>query len=431
MVTGVVTSDDARCPGALHLVPVRDGLLARIRVPGGLIAPAQLRALAEAAQRCGDGRLDLTSRANVQIRGVGTASVEVLHDALVIAGLLPSAEHDRVRNIATSPSAGADPTEIVDPRPFVRQLDARLVADAALAALPAKFAFAIDGGGRRFELAGSDLALCAVRVGNAVRFHLLVAGVASGFGTAPESAVALLIEAARAALAFANAGNAATHRWRVASLCGAPAAILAALGDLVTACAEPAQRVAETAPLGVFAADRDDLVNVVPSIPLGRLDARQAFIVADAAERCGADLRLAPWRGFVLAALPREALATVRAELARAGLPLDTADGYAGLAACTGVAGCASALADVRGEAAVLAGRLRGLTAPAGWSVNFAGCEKRCAMRRGASVELIATEHGYEVKVIGRTVRSAASSGEALALAFAAHGIQLAERDPA
>ena len=158
----MTTATDLRCPGALHAVPARDGLLARIRIPGGLLAPAQLATLGRLARRCGSGIVEITARANVQLRGLDAERTDELADGLTEAGLLVSATHDRVRNIVASPFAGIDPTERLDVRPFVRALDRGLVADAELAALPAKFAFVLDGGGRPFDPGRSDLALTAV-----------------------------------------------------------------------------------------------------------------------------------------------------------------------------------------------------------------------------------------------------------------------------
>ena len=65
------------CPGALQTHPAADGALARVRVPGGLLTAAQLRVLAAAARQIGDGHLELTSRGNVQLRGlqIGRAHV--------------------------------------------------------------------------------------------------------------------------------------------------------------------------------------------------------------------------------------------------------------------------------------------------------------------------------------------------------------------
>src|SRR2546423_6150995 len=115
-----------RCPGVLNAVPARDGLLVRVRVPGGLIVGSQWAVLAQLARRYGDGRIDITARANVQLRGLRAQTLPEVTRELESIGLLPSRSHERVRNILVSPFAGIDPGELLDVRPFVRALDAGL-----------------------------------------------------------------------------------------------------------------------------------------------------------------------------------------------------------------------------------------------------------------------------------------------------------------
>jgi precorrin-3B synthase len=111
-----------------------DGLLARVRTPGGRLSAGQLRALARCA-RMGNGLVDLTSRANVQIRGLREEHREALVFELQAAGLLPSIAHDRARNIMAPATGEFD--AVVD------ALDAAICADPALAALGGRFLFAV------------------------------------------------------------------------------------------------------------------------------------------------------------------------------------------------------------------------------------------------------------------------------------------------
>lgn len=92
------------CPGALRLHPADDGFLARVRIPGGLLGAAQAAALADAADRFGDGHLELTSRGNVQLRGLSDGCGARLAELLDTAGLLPAPGHERIRNIVATPS---------------------------------------------------------------------------------------------------------------------------------------------------------------------------------------------------------------------------------------------------------------------------------------------------------------------------------------
>jgi precorrin-3B synthase len=97
-----------RCPGVLRLAEAADGYLARIRLPGGLIGAGQMRVLARLAEEFGDGRAELTSRGNVQLRALAPVAAGPLTEELARAGLLPSLSHDRVRNVLASPLAGLD-----------------------------------------------------------------------------------------------------------------------------------------------------------------------------------------------------------------------------------------------------------------------------------------------------------------------------------
>jgi precorrin-3B synthase len=107
------------CPGVLHAVPAKGGSLIRIRVQGGLIEAAQLLAVADLSSRFADGTVEITSRANLQIRALQSQDLAPVAREITAAGLLPSATHDRVRNIITSPLAGLEAEEIIDIRAMI------------------------------------------------------------------------------------------------------------------------------------------------------------------------------------------------------------------------------------------------------------------------------------------------------------------------
>lgn len=395
MVARVV--DDARCPGALHAVEAVDGLLARVRIPGGYIATRAFRALADLAEHNGDGNLDITARASLQIRGLTRATREGFAVGLASAGLLPSTDHERVRNVVASTFAGYDATELVDVRPVVRAFDAGLVRDPELAKLPAKFVVAIDGCGLAPVDPRADLGLRAMRIGVEVRFAFTVGGVDTGTSVAIADGAALLLGAARTALAVARGIRGDDRTWRiVASRTASPRA---------------------PQPRGIVVAHDDGFRTIVPSVPLGRLTAAQARVLATLADEFGAEIRLGAWRGVALVGIARPRVDDAVAALARIGLVLDNMDGFDGLAACAGPSGCASALADVRADAVDFASRALDWQPMFAWTMHVAGCEKRCAMRGGADVDLIARADGYEVLAAGKHVLGGATAAVALDLA--------------
>src|SRR5580658_5639288 len=152
------------CPGALRPMLSGDGLIVRLRPRLGTLSPEQSIDLADAARRFGNGHIDLTRRANLQIRGVSEASLPHLHEVIERLGLLDeSPDGEAVRNVMINPLAGIDPTEVLDIRSIAGELVRLLASETSIWALPAKFGFNVDGGGA-LTLAGqrADIRLAAV-----------------------------------------------------------------------------------------------------------------------------------------------------------------------------------------------------------------------------------------------------------------------------
>ena len=135
-----------RCPGVLRVHEAVDGGLVRVRVPGGYLTGAQVAAMAAASAAFGDGSVDLTSRGNVQLRGLRPGVAPALATALADAGLLPSATHDTARNIVASP--------LLDLRSVVAELD---LGVQSLEPLPGRFLLGV--GSSDILSARPDLAL--------------------------------------------------------------------------------------------------------------------------------------------------------------------------------------------------------------------------------------------------------------------------------
>jgi precorrin-3B synthase len=375
-----------RCPGVLRLAEAADGYLARIRLPGGLIGAGQLRALARLADELGDGRVELTSRGNVQLRGLAADVAGPLTDQLARAGLFPSPEHDLVRNVLASPLAGLDGGP--DLTAIVQGLDAALCARPRLAELPGRFLFAVDDGRGDVAGLGADV-VARVRADGAVVNGLAVRGRAA------EDVVTVMLACAEAFLDVrATEGGTA---WRIAELAdGAErvrVAVAARLG-LTAASLPPSTSLAPVGPDGSTAptvpADRP--VGVVGTAavllaPLGRLTAAQLTWVADRVGERPA--RITPWRGVVLPDLP-DAAGLIR-DAAGLGYGVDAGSPWLRVTACAGRPGCASALADVQADAAAFAAR---------WPdriVHVSGCARHCGRPVGPLVDVTATSEGYQV----------------------------------
>lgn len=319
-----------------------DGGLARIRVPGGTLTNAQLQTVISASVELGDGGLELTSRANIQIRGLAPGAEIELADRLWQAGLLPSPSHERVRNIIASP-LGAD-------QHLVDALDQAICATPQLAELPGRFLVTVDDGRGDVSGLGGDIGL----YGNA----LLLAGADTGLRLTDP--VPVVIAAAMEFLAIRG------DAWRIAEVPDGVRRIARMLGS------PGPDRVAVPPPAPTPVGRTGDVT--VAGIPLGRLTQKQADVLCDIA----AWVRLTPWRSVVVPGHTETGLIT------------DPSSPWLGVTACTGRPGCAKSRADVRTDAAAwVPGRTGDV--PVHWS----GCERRCGRPAGQVVEMIATGKGY------------------------------------
>ncbi|GGZ17123.1 cobalamin biosynthesis protein CobG [Streptomyces nitrosporeus] len=394
------------CPGTLRLHRADDGALARIRIPGGILTPRQAEVLGEAAGRLGDGGLHLTSRGNVQLRGLAEDAGPELARLLGEAGLLPSGPHERVRNVVASPLAGLDGRGAADIRPWLTGLDRLICASDRATGLSGRFLFALDDGRGDVDALGADITLIALAGERAA----LRAGASDTVLTVPAG------DAPRAALlaagAFLDAAR-PTGAWRVKDLSGDVAAALP--GEVL--------RRLRRAGADAVAGSRPRPPGAVPpepgpvagspalcvGVPLGRLDAAQWRLLSGAGE-----LRLTPWRGAVVT----EGAPGLLGELAAAGLITGPDSPWAGVGACIGRPGCARSLADVRSLAAAAVGP------PGGLPVYWSGCERRCGHPHGEWVDVVATAGGHRVSVVrGERSGTPVAAGDdpaALAAAVAA-----------
>ncbi len=335
-----------------------DGLLARL--PPATMPPGAWVALARAAQRAGNGLLDITARGSVQLRGLRAETLD-LADALV------PADWPRGALVMTSPLAGEAADEVADPRP----LAARLAA-AAPAGLPPKTTVLVDGGGA-LHLAGeaADLRLVARPDG-----WLLGCGDAwLGLGNADAASAAalhLLADMARdtTRAPFAEARAAAAQQLRP-TLPPAPAPTPEAIGI---------HPLREGVALGV-------------GLPFGRLEAATLIAFAEASNARA--LRGAP--GRVLLAFGVPDAAGLRRQAAALGLITQPDDPRRRVAACTGAPACGSALLDTRALATALAPDV-----PPGALLHVSGCAKGCAHPRPARLTLVGTPQGLGLVRRGR-----------------------------
>jgi precorrin-3B synthase len=385
------------CPGALRPMLSGDGWVVRVRPPEGRLSHAQVDALADLAETCGNRFLQLTNRANIQLRGVMPGRVGALVKGLAAVGLVDPALSDATEarlNILVTPGWHRP-----EP-PYIRfdTLKAWHLLRAALVAadapdLPGKFGFALDTGFRNRHLA---LDSADIRIESAWDDVIVRAdGMAQGRRVADEAeAVAVAMDMARW---FVDTGGVGPdRRGRMRDHIARDAVLPAALAGEV----EPSS---QATPPTIWS-------NLVYAA-LGQMSARS---LRSLKAHCPVALRVTPWRAFHLPVITGD-----RALRRRHSLIRNPADPRLSVVACPGGPMCPQGRGPTRRLARSLAGVL-----PPGEVLHVSGCAKGCAHPGPAAVTLVAAGGGRYALVRNG---SAADPPERL---VAASALPSALRDP-
>ncbi|MCW2306030.1 precorrin-3B synthase [Rhodobium gokarnense] len=385
------------CPSLLTPMASGDGFLARVKPTAATVSAEAARALAEAAQRYGNGLVDVTNRSNLQFRGFSPDGIAPFADVVFRHGLAhDSAPVEQVRNVAASPLGADDPTATFGAHRAARAIEAMLAMSPELFALPGKFGFSVDGGGALpLGDVGADVLFVPGSSGVAVR----VAGAPLMADCAEEDVPAVARALALAFLDLAKARSDPPRRMRhLVDAVGAEAVFrhagLAPVGK-GTPVGRPAPRIGYgdlAGGSGFFLA----------GVAFGALEAGALSRLADLAEDFeDGTIRLTPWRSLVLVGIAAEAADAVAEGVAAAGLITDPADPRLAMVACSGTPACESATAATRVDAARIAasGVLDGLS---GTTLHVSGCAKGCAHPRPAAVTLAGRNGAYDVILNGR-----------------------------
>jgi precorrin-3B synthase len=386
------------CPGALRPMQSGDGLIVRIRPQSATLNTTELVALADAARRFGNGHIDLTRRANLQIRGVSEASLPQLHGVIAAMGLLDdSPDGEAVRNVMINPLAGIDPNEVLDVRSIGRELARLLASEKDAWALPAKFGFIVEGGGV-LSLAGqhADIRLAATVQSSEAA---LAFGIETKIGvewlgsTSPGGAAAAAIEAS---LAFINVAS-REKRQRMRDLSDQGLASVRSMMrsrlDMMPENPQPDAPLACHVGLIELGAGR---FAVGFATPFGRVETDQLRKLADAmAARGIEEVRLSPWRALYAEVPNRRSGQSILDAAACDGLITDPRDPLLRIEACPGAPACPSTTLDTRGDGR----RLAELVAQFRYTgtVHVSGCAKGCAKSGRADLVLVGSEGRYGV----------------------------------
>jgi precorrin-3B synthase len=387
------------CPGAWRPMLSGDGLIVRVRPRSATLGLDELAALADAARRFGNGHIDLTRRANLQIRGVSEASLPQLHKMIAALGLLDdSPDGEAVRNVMINPLAGIDPAEVLDVRSIGGELAQWLASEKSLWALPTKFGFIVDGGGV-LGLADQRADVRLMAVGNgpgaAVAIGLETGNGVEWLGSISPGAAA--DAAIVTGLAFINAAS-REQRQRMRDLSREGlASIRSVISPRLDALAENPRHT--DAPLtkraGLMKLGAGRFV-VGIAAPFGRVETDQLRRLAEVMEAEGVEqVRLSPWRALY-AGVPSEPSGhRILEAAANVSLIVDPGDPLLQIEACPGAPGCQSTSLDTRGDGRRLAELLPrfGL----GGTIHVSGCAKGCAKSGASDLVLVGAEGRYGI----------------------------------
>ncbi len=340
------------CPGALRPMMSGDGLVVRIRPFNGRLSRAQTQGIAALSQTHGNGIIDLSSRANVQLRGVTSESHAPLIDGLRTLSLIdPSEAVESRRNIMLTPFSDGD---------ALAPSLTHALAQTGAPAIPHKFGFAIDTGPSPvLQTASADIRLERAADGTLI---LVADGMPTG---KPVKAEESIDEAIALAQWFMQTRTAQTRMAKMLKD-GTPP------------------------PAGFTTPRQTQTYTPVPGpTPQGML-AGIAFgqITAGAFSALG-DIRLTPWRMVLLEGVQNPPQLD--------GLITDPTNPLLRITACTGAPDCEQALGQTRPLARTLATHLKRHQ-----TLHISGCAKGCAHPKAAPLTLTATPNGFDLVKQGR-----------------------------
>ena len=419
----VLQSTTAICPSLFNATSAEDGILSRMRLPAGLITSSQCEVVAKITNQFGNGEIQITNRANLQIRTSQALSFDTLLD-LQDYGLASSlAITDGLRNIMASPTAGIDPHAKINTIPFVKQWNLYLAKHPELEILSNKFSVCFDGG----ELVNvcdrpNDICLVAVEFDNEIYFDLHLA--LGDRGDAP-LAVGRLIDSKQTLEVLSSLTQVyreyTAQKLNQANFCDRPPRLRELINDwgvesylqlveqklgyglksspLATLLWERGARV-DYQHLGIHAQSQSGLAYIGVVISLGRLTSIQFQGLANLAKQYGGGaLRLTPWQNILITDIAEAQVEQVTREINDLGLSVSANHPYAAIAACSGYTGCKSAHTNTQADAKQVAAHLESciqLDHPI--NIHFSGCDKSCAQHHPSDISLVGIEFGTDAE---------------------------------
>ena len=406
--------------------PVTPGkFMMRLRVPNGILSSEQMRVLGEIVQRYGDdGNADITTRQNLQLRGIRIEDIPDIFQRLKSVGMTSvQSGMDNVRNITGSPMAGLDADELIDTRELVQKVQDMITncgqGNYQFTNLPRKFNIAIEGGRDNSVHAEiNDIAFVPAYKEGELGFNVVVGGFFSAKRC--EAAIPMnvwvrpnqeVVDLCRGILeVYRDNGLRANRqksrlmwlidewgieefRTRVANHLGYP---------LATAAEKDAIDWEKRDHLGVFPQKQEGLSYIGLCVPVGRLFADDMFDLARIAEVYGSgELRLTVEQNVIIPNIAAENVATLLTEPLLVKFTPNPAPLQRSLVSCTGAQFCNFALIETKNKAVDLISQLDAeLNIPRGVRMHWTGCPNSCGQPQVADIGLMGTKARKDGKTV-------------------------------
>jgi ferredoxin-nitrite reductase len=402
--------------GLFYVAPAQNAYMCRLRIPNGILTHWQLAGVADLAARYGGGYSHVTTRANLQIREIAARDAVAVYEGIQEIGLSSRGSGaDNIRNVTGTPTAGIDPQEIVDTRPYARAWHHHILNDRSLYGLPRKFNVAFDGAGRIPVLEDTnDIGFQAVLVREGFGpapgawFRLALGGItghgdfarATGVVVKPEDATRVADAIVRVFIDRGDRTDRNKARMKyVLDAQGFDGYLALVEGKLGRKLARvPSEAIAprpafdRAAHIGVHAQKQPGLCWIGVVLPVGKLTAEQMRGLAAIAQEMGdGEIRLTVWQNLLISGVPAASTAAAEAAIRRLGLATDATSIRAGLVACTGNAGCRFSASDTKRHAEEIARwceeRVE-LDGPV--NIHLTGCHHSCAQHYIGDIGLLA-----------------------------------------
>jgi ferredoxin-nitrite reductase len=423
--------------GLFYVAPAQNSYMCRLRIPNGILSHWQFAALADLAERYGGGYAHVTTRANLQIREIEPKNAVAVVEAIQDIGLCSRGSGaDNIRNVTGTPTAGIDPLELIDTRPYAREWHFHILNERALYGLPRKFNVAFDGGGTIPVLEDTnDIGFQAVSIKEGfglepgIWFRLALGGITghrdfardTGVALKPQSATKVADAVVRVFIDHGNRTDRSKARLKYVLdefgiekfLALTEEKLGASLTRVPSEAFAPRPAFDRTAHIGVHAQKQEGLNWLGVVLPVGKLTGEQMRGLAKIAQDLGdGDIRLTVWQNLLLSGVPNEEVALAKAAIAALGLSTEATSIRAGLVACTGNVGCKFAASDTKRHAEDIARwceKRVELDGPI--NIHLTGCHNSCAQHYVGDVGLLAakvqvsddgdTVEGYHIFVGG------------------------------